>query len=83
MTEPPGRRSQTGLGLKQRCTGRNKQRLGAEPLAKPPEPHRAMLSWPRIPWGEVHRLKSGQVWFNVAEIVALGIKVDNQIHLGW
>ena len=72
-----------GLALKQRCTGRNKQRLDADPLAKPAESHRAMLSWPCITWGQVHPLKNGQVRIDVAEILVWGTKMDNQIHLGW
>lgn len=71
------------LALKQRCIGRNKQRLDADPLAKPTESHRAMLSWPCIPWGQVNPFKYGQVRINVAENLVLGTKVDNKIHLGW
>lgn len=78
MTEPLGRRSQTGLGLKQKCTRRNKQTH-----LQNPESHRVMLSWPCTPWGQVCPLKNEQVWINVAEILVLGTEVDNQIHLSW
>lgn len=72
-----------GLALKQRCTGMNRQRLDAAPLAKPTESQREMLSWPCIPWGQVHPFKNGEVWINVAEILVLGTKLDNQIPLDW
>lgn len=70
------------LALKQRYLGRNKQRLDADPLAKPTESHRAMLSWPCIPWGQVNPFKNGQVQINVAENLVLDTKADNEIHLG-
>lgn len=66
-----------GLVLKQRCTGRNKQTLDADPLAKPAESRRAMLSCPCIPWGHAHPRKNGQTWIHVAEILVLDTKVDN------
>lgn len=63
-----------GLELKQRCTERNKQMLDADPLARPTESHRSMLSCPCIPWGSDARQKNGQVWINAAEILVLAPK---------
>jgi len=76
-------RSQTGLGLTQRRTGRKKQRMDADPLAKPAESHRARLSWPCTPRGQGHPLKNGQFWINAAEILVWGTKGDSQLRAGW
>lgn len=61
-----------GLDLKQRCTGRTKQRLGTAPLAKPAESHRVMLSWPCIPWDQVHPPQKWTSWDQCCRNSGLG-----------